>query len=170
MAECWNPVNKTSRSVSEMACPNFARFSIPYPRPQIPCPFAGLSPGINYRLFSRQQHIQLWWRTRSPSLESYPTSRERFMVVFQEREKQRFSIYCVFNNKIIKIYEYSCSKKIIKLSVRKDKQLLAWHLAGRPQWTPESSFKPAALLLPVQQHCPVQYGGCQGALYLGFLG
>lgn len=32
---------------------------IPCPRPQTPCPIAGPGPGINYWLFSRQQHIQL---------------------------------------------------------------------------------------------------------------
>lgn len=58
---------------------------IPCARPQIPWPIAGPGPGINYWLFSRHQRIQLWWRSRTPSLESYPTSKERFMVFFQER-------------------------------------------------------------------------------------
>lgn len=60
---------------------------IPCPRPQIPCPIAGPGPGINYWLFSRQQYMQLRSRSRSPSLESYPTSRERSMVFFSREIK-----------------------------------------------------------------------------------
>lgn len=60
---------------------------IPYPTPQIPCPIAGPVPGTNYRQFSRQQHIQPGWRSRSSSLESHPTSREVYGVFSRDKNE-----------------------------------------------------------------------------------
>lgn len=138
------PSDKTSRSVSEITCLNFAPLHIPCPSPQNPCSIADPGPGLADTIHSQ-------WTSRSPSLESCPTSREIYLWCFFKIVKSRDSASTVLNDEIIKIYEYSCSKKAVKLSVRDDKALGAGHLAEHPQWTPGSLFSPAAWLQPVQQ-------------------
>lgn len=44
------------------------------------------------------------------------------------------------------MYEHSCSKKAVKLSVRDDK---VGHLAGHPQWTLGSLFSLAGAAAPL---------------------
>lgn len=76
-----------------------------------------------------------------PHLETFT-----YGVFFKKPEifhKSRDSASTVFNGKIIKIYEYCCSKRAVRLSVRDDKVLRVGHLAGHPQWTPGSWFSPA---------------------------
>lgn len=113
-------------------CLNFAPLSLPCPSPQIPCSVAD------------PPHRYSQWRGRSPSLESCPTSRDIYLWCFFKKpeifHKSRDSAPTVFNGKIIKIYEYCCSKRAVRLSVRDDKVLRVGHLAGHPQWTPGSWF------------------------------